>query len=31
VLVVTWTDDPGRWEAVKAAADELLATIKFLE
>jgi len=31
VLVVTWTDDPGRWEAVKSAADELLATIEFLE
>ena len=30
VLVVTWTDDPTRWEAVKAEADEVLATIEFL-
>lgn len=30
VLVVTWADDAARWEAVKAAADEVLASVELL-
>ena len=30
VLIGTWTDDPARWGQVRAAADEVLASMEFV-